>query len=176
MLNPAAAQDARCGDSVTVSRGDTLSKIARRCGTSVEAMLGSNPHIRNPNIVPLGAALNVPGREKTADQEEPVRADGAIEVSIVETETGNRVLITASGLPPRTRVWIKSGRSQSADQHLVLRGARTDGEGRLRARLRSPQWSGTKSVRYSIAVPQTGATLVSTPLKRPSARAAGKTR
>ena len=57
MPGPAAAQ-APCGDRVTVSAGDTLAAIARRCGTTVPALVSANPSI-NPNVIRPGMVLSV---------------------------------------------------------------------------------------------------------------------
>ncbi len=43
-----------------VRRGDTLLRIARRFGTSVQAILAVNPQIRNPNRIFAGQRLVIP--------------------------------------------------------------------------------------------------------------------
>lgn len=48
------------GGSYTVQRGDTLSEIARRHGTSVEALAEANS-LRNPNLIFVGQQLTIPG-------------------------------------------------------------------------------------------------------------------
>jgi D-alanyl-D-alanine carboxypeptidase/D-alanyl-D-alanine-endopeptidase (penicillin-binding protein 4) len=47
------------GRSVTIRRGDTLQKIARRNGTSVAALQRANPGITNPRLV-AGRKLRLP--------------------------------------------------------------------------------------------------------------------
>ena len=44
-----------------IRTGDTLSGIAQRYGTSVSALMGSNPSITNKNLIYAGRTLNVPG-------------------------------------------------------------------------------------------------------------------
>lgn len=44
-----------------VQRGDTLSSIARRFGTTVTAILAANPQITNPNLIFPGQVLVIPG-------------------------------------------------------------------------------------------------------------------
>jgi len=44
-----------------VQRGDTLSSIARRFGTTVNAILAANPQITNPNLIFPGQVLVIPG-------------------------------------------------------------------------------------------------------------------
>ncbi|MFL7811967.1 MAG: LysM domain-containing protein, partial [Anaerolineae bacterium] len=50
-----------CGDTVTVVAGDTLARIAARCGTTVQAILAANPTIENPNLIFVGQAIEIPG-------------------------------------------------------------------------------------------------------------------
>lgn len=52
---------AGCGSSVTVVRGDTLRKIADRCGTTVSALRRANPEIGNGNLIFPGQVLQLPG-------------------------------------------------------------------------------------------------------------------
>ena len=56
-----AAFAASCGTSVTVVSGDTLRKIADRCGTTVSALQRANPEIGNGNLIYPGQSLLLPG-------------------------------------------------------------------------------------------------------------------
>jgi len=60
---PAYAQGS-CGDTVTVVAGDTLVRIAARCGTTVQAILAVNPAIENPNLIYVGQAIEIPGGQE----------------------------------------------------------------------------------------------------------------
>lgn len=51
----------QCGTSVTVVSGDTLRKIADRCGTSVAALRLANPEIGWGNLIYPGQVLLLPG-------------------------------------------------------------------------------------------------------------------
>jgi len=44
-----------------IHAGDTLSTIARRHGTSVNALMRANPQVRNANRISAGERLNIPG-------------------------------------------------------------------------------------------------------------------
>jgi len=57
----APALTGQCGTSVTVVRGDTLRKIADRCGTTVSAVRRANPEIGNGNLIYPGQVLLLPG-------------------------------------------------------------------------------------------------------------------
>ena len=57
----ASAFAASCGTSVTVASGDTLRKIADRCGTTVSAIRRANPEIGSGNLIYPGQVLLLPG-------------------------------------------------------------------------------------------------------------------
>lgn len=52
---------AGCGSSVTVVRGDTLRKIAERCGTTVSALRRANPEIGSGDLIFPNQVLQLPG-------------------------------------------------------------------------------------------------------------------
>ncbi|MEW6084531.1 MAG: LysM peptidoglycan-binding domain-containing protein [Chloroflexota bacterium] len=52
---------AGCGSSVTVVQGDTLRKIADRCGTTVSALRRANPVIGSGDLIFPGQVLQLPG-------------------------------------------------------------------------------------------------------------------
>ena len=56
-----AAFAASCGTSVMVTSGDTLLKIANRCGTTVSALRLANPEIGYGNLIYPGQSLLLPG-------------------------------------------------------------------------------------------------------------------
>jgi len=57
----AAFAASNCGTSVTVVSGDTLRKIAERCGTTVSALQRANPETGNGNLIYPGQNLLLPG-------------------------------------------------------------------------------------------------------------------
>jgi LysM repeat protein len=52
---------AACGTSVTVVSGDTLLKIANRCGTTVSALRRANPEVGSGSLIFPGQVLQLPG-------------------------------------------------------------------------------------------------------------------
>ena len=52
---------AGCGSSVTVVSGDTLFRIANRCGTTVSALRRANPELGTSNLIFPGQVLQLPG-------------------------------------------------------------------------------------------------------------------
>lgn len=56
-----SAYAAGCGSSVTVVKGDTLYKIANRCGTTVSALRRANPELGSGSLIYPGQILQLPG-------------------------------------------------------------------------------------------------------------------
>ena len=44
-----------------IKKGDTLSGIAKKYGTSVGALMSANKSIKNANLIYAGRTLNIPG-------------------------------------------------------------------------------------------------------------------
>ncbi len=57
---PAEAQPQACGRAVTVGFGDTLYRIAQRCGTSVGALLAANPQLPSQYFLLPGMRIQMP--------------------------------------------------------------------------------------------------------------------
>jgi LysM repeat protein len=82
-VNAASAQ-ANCGDSETVVSGDTLRKIATRCGTTVDALMRANPQITDRNKIFPGQVILLPGAL--------IKGTGGIDTYIVKRgDTLNRL-------------------------------------------------------------------------------------
>lgn len=62
---PVHAQSS-CGDTWTVSMGDTLYEIAQSCGTTVSALVEANDQVSDPNSIQVGWTLAIPG-QRAAD-------------------------------------------------------------------------------------------------------------
>lgn len=63
LLNPysagTVAAAASCGDTYTIQKGDYLSKIAKNCGITYDAILKANPEIKDPNKVYPGQVIRI---------------------------------------------------------------------------------------------------------------------
>jgi LysM repeat protein len=169
-----------CSSTVTISLGDTLSAIARRCGTTLSALIDANLHLHDPNILPVGTILTLPQvlQGDGLSQAEFGRDTHTIAVEPSVLTPGARITITASNLPSGARVWIKGGNSSSPEHHLILKGARIDDQGELHAGLHVPEWlrARDRGFTLSIEVPRTGITLSSDTLEVNARYAAGKER
>jgi LysM repeat protein len=170
----------KCSSPMTVAPGDTLSSIARRCGKTVPALIDANPHLSDPNILPVGFKLTL---TQDPQNDRASRSESAENTHVIAIEPsilipGGRVTVTASNMPPGARVWIKGGSSRSPKHHLILRGARVDSRGELDARVRLPR--SLKAVHgdfnLSVEVPRAGMTLRSDPLEVDARYATGEVR
>ena len=92
----------------TVKTGDTLGKIAKRNGLTLEQLLKANPQIKNPDKIKVGDAVNLPDDSTTTANTKPLpstavptttsAAAGALGTAIAEAlgalsakyETGGR--------------------------------------------------------------------------------------
>jgi LysM repeat protein len=61
---PTTVLDPGTGLDYTVKKGDTLSSIARKYGTTVQALLAANPQITNANLIRVGQVIRIPGKEE----------------------------------------------------------------------------------------------------------------
>jgi LysM repeat protein len=71
-LEPKPVSDPGTVTNYTVKSGDTLTAIARKYGTTVEALLKANPQIKNPDLIRVGEVIKIPGANQ-----EPVAGTGA---------------------------------------------------------------------------------------------------
>jgi len=58
---------AKAVESHTIKAGETLSKIAKEAGISVQDIMKANPNIKDPNKIAAGASLNIPGAKKAEE-------------------------------------------------------------------------------------------------------------
>jgi spore coat assembly protein SafA len=60
-LTSLVSAKATCSSPYTVQSGDTLKRIAQKCGVSLNALLNANPAITNPNLIYRGQHIIIPG-------------------------------------------------------------------------------------------------------------------
>ena len=69
-----------CGESYTVKRGDTLARIAKKCGETVPAILAENDQIQDPSQLRVGWKISIPVSDikakPAAAAEAPARITG----------------------------------------------------------------------------------------------------
>jgi hypothetical protein len=81
----------------TVQPGDWLTRIARECNTTVEAIIAANPSLDNPSLIYPGRQLIMPGYT-VRDPEPQVILDR------LSAAPGTALRVYAAGLPPFTEV------------------------------------------------------------------------
>lgn len=54
--------------TIKIAQGDTLGGLAKTHGTSIDALMKSNPNIKNPNLIIAGANLNLPTVEPVSPE------------------------------------------------------------------------------------------------------------
>jgi spore coat assembly protein SafA len=60
----------------TVVKGDTMSKIAKKYGVTVEELMDANPQIKNPNKIAIGDAITIP---VPVEEDASVGGDGTVD-------------------------------------------------------------------------------------------------
>jgi LysM repeat protein len=62
---PTSQASSACGSEYVISSGDTLGKVAKRCGHSVAEIVKANAGI-NPNAIRVGQRIAMPGASQNA--------------------------------------------------------------------------------------------------------------
>lgn len=128
LLLPAQARaQSACGDTVTVSRGDTLTSIARRCGVSYLALRNANPQIVNPNLIYSGQIIYMPQSGQPEQPEQP-----SISISPVSGPTRTTVQVIATGFPADSELVFGIGpEGQAIETNRVATGPQGQAESSL---------------------------------------------
>ena len=114
--------NSNCDSLYVVKRGDTLTKIARRCSTTVAALVHANS-IPNPDLIFVDQRLEIPGGSSTR----PPIESGTPRVSIAPRSGPPQPLdIYVSGFPANTEILVGIG-SLNAEPDYSTRGTTDDG-------------------------------------------------
>jgi LysM repeat protein len=93
-LTPVSSTEEEKNKTYTIKPGDTLSKIAKQLGVSLEDIIRVNPQITNPNLIKVGQTINIPSTsvETTSRVSLPqiVSPGGVVNLGLVQ-EGINRV-------------------------------------------------------------------------------------
>jgi lipoprotein-anchoring transpeptidase ErfK/SrfK len=82
-----------CEETYRIVRGDWLSKIANRCGVSLQDLLDANPQISNPSRIFVGQVIEI-----------PVWKEPSLKLSQVTGAPGTELSLVLRGFPPETTV------------------------------------------------------------------------
>ena len=126
-----------------VKTGDTLNELADQFGRSVFQILSANPEIDNPNQLPVGLRLIVPGQAET--------------LAISPTSGPPRTVIQVQGSNFEPESKVELGVAQKISDFSVLTTAITDSSGSFTAQLPIPA-SATRQERWLVigAVQESG--------------------
>jgi lipoprotein-anchoring transpeptidase ErfK/SrfK len=119
--SPALAQS-ECGKEYTVARGDSLSKIARRCGTTLSTLLEANPDITTPNRIKVGQQIAL---------EKPVPEGPSLSIAPEAGTPGTEIAIQVEGFPARAsvRFFLAPEPESGEPEYELLQTERTDSNG-----------------------------------------------
>jgi LysM repeat protein len=113
-------------DTYTVVRGDYLSLIAQRFGTTVSDLLTLNPDIKNPSILFVGQVIKLPGGLTT----------GLISLSTRSAKVGAQVEVKVTGFPASADIDFRLGKEGAAYSAVV--DGKTDSKGAATAKVTIP--------------------------------------
>ncbi|MGP9818387.1 LysM peptidoglycan-binding domain-containing protein [Salinarimonas sp. NSM] len=176
---PREAAGGGCGAERVVAVGDTLTNVAQRCGVTPEALLEANPQIRDPDILPLGTAIAIPGGTAAAEADaDPARAPAApagemqgvapLRILPVAGPLDARVRLFARGLPPGASALIGAG--PRPDAPLLFARTQIDATGVLSHVLVLPDWAAGEAVHVVVETPIGGPWLRAEPWRAPEVR------
>lgn len=129
---PARAQEGACGDTVTVVAGDTLFSIARRCGTTVSALLVANLSITNPDILYAGTVLTIPGGDDVPAEDEP-----QVGIRPLSGQAGVDIEVRVTNFPPDTEVELSLGIADG--EYEIVDTVTTDDDGMVITEVAIPE-------------------------------------
>lgn len=137
-----------CPATYTVVAGDTLYSIARRCGTTVDAVMAANPTLTDPSVIAIGQQITIPGGSDPAPVTPqpptavPVTPELPTTVPVVQPSVaiapdsgppGTIVVVVANGFTPGATVEIGFATPQSASR--TFETATVNQAGRIVTRL-----------------------------------------
>ena len=76
-----AADD--CGATYTIKRGDSLGKIAKKCGTTVNGIIAANDRIKNASQISVGWTIQLPVQDVSTVVSEPALTKDAPSVTVL---------------------------------------------------------------------------------------------
>jgi LysM repeat protein len=116
-----------CGPTYVVQYGDTMRKIATKCGVDVWALIAANPQIPNYNLIYPGQVLNMPGGSVVYP---------TLSLTPTSGPAGTVVTVTGAGWFPNGSVKVGVGPSGTEPANLV--DVATTGSGTLSVQLTIP--------------------------------------
>lgn len=117
-----------CEETYRIVRGDWLSKIAIRCGVSLQDLLAANPQITNPSRILVGQVITI-----------PVWNEPGLSLSPETVSPGAEVSLSLRGFPAGAMVEYTFGRE--GEDNEAVGEAETDERGSLSIKLTVPDYA-----------------------------------
>jgi hypothetical protein len=77
--------------SLTITKGDTLSDIAKLKGLTLRALLAANPQIKNANKIRIGQKINLPeGKVAGGKSNDPYKRMSKTQMSMMDNKNENK--------------------------------------------------------------------------------------
>jgi lipoprotein-anchoring transpeptidase ErfK/SrfK len=115
-----------CEENYRIVRGDWLSKIAIRCGVSLQDLLKANPQITNPSRIYVGQTIEI-----------PIWNEPTVRIMPEAGIPGTEVTLTLRGFSPYTFVEYTFGRE--GDKFPAIGEIETDDKGSADIKLTVPE-------------------------------------
>jgi LysM repeat protein len=119
------------GTTYTVVKGDYLSLIAQRFGTTVSALLSLNPSIVNPSILYVGQVIKLPSGSTT-----PTTSNAYITLSTRSAKVGAQVEVKVNSFPANADIDFRIGKEGAAYSAVV--DGKTDSKGAATTKVTIP--------------------------------------
>ncbi len=121
----------------TVVRGDYLSLIAKRFGTTVNEILKVNPEIKNASLIYVGQVIKLPsGSTSNPSTPAPTPSGLSITLSTRSAKVGAQVEVKVTGFPANKDIDFRLGKEGSA--YSVAVDGKTDSNGAATVKVTIP--------------------------------------
>jgi LysM repeat protein len=128
---------AACGPTYTARAGETLATIAFNCGVSYDSILAANPLIGDPDHIPPGQIVAIPGAIIPITGSNPTPAGlRSLQVVPQSGPAGALVAVSGTGFPASTTLTVGAGIVDSGP--VLSQSVATDASGSFATQLNIP--------------------------------------
>jgi LysM repeat protein len=124
------------GSTYTVVRGDTLSMIAKKYGTTVNDLLALNPSIKNASIIYVGQVLKLPSTSTTPPGGSTTSGTAKVTISTTTAKANTQVEVKLTGFPKNAAIDFRLGKQGQAFSAVV--DSTTDANGAATVKVTIP--------------------------------------
>lgn len=127
---------AACGPTYIARAGETLAIIAFNCGVPYDSILAANPQIGDPDHIPPGQVVAVPGAIIPITGSKPTPGARSLQITPQTGPAGTLVAVSGSGFPAATTLTVGAGIVDSGPE--VSQSIVTDANGSFTTQLTIP--------------------------------------